>query len=61
MTVVNMQIQFFKAHWQQVHDIADIEVENPIILVFDTQNGLNVVLELDLTPLRPLKSVIVVS
>jgi hypothetical protein len=41
-----MQIEFFQRHGQQVHHIANVQVENPIIRIFDPQDGFHVVLKL---------------
>jgi len=35
VTVVNVEVEFFEAHRKQVHNITDIQIEDPVVLVFD--------------------------
>ena len=56
MTIIDVQIEFFQAHRQEMHYIANIQIENPIILIFDSKNGLDIVLQLDITFLSLLQS-----
>ena len=49
MTIINMQIQLFEAHREQMHDVANIQIKDPVILIFYSKNGLHIVLQLDVT------------
>lgn len=51
MTIVNVQVQFFQAHRQQVHDVTNVKVENPVVLVLHSEDCLDVVLQLDMSRL----------
>ena len=47
MTVVNVQVQLLQTHGQQVHDIAYVQVEDPVVLLvsLDPEDGLHVGLQ----------------
>ena len=49
MAVVYVQVEFFKAHRQQVHNITNVQVKDPVVLVLDPQNRFHVVLQLYIT------------
>ena len=61
MTVINVQVKLFKTHRQQVHHVADVQVEDPVILIFDSKNGLDVVLELHETFVTLLQGLLVLA
>jgi len=44
MTVVDVEVELFERHRQQVHDVADVQVENPVVMVFDAEDCFYVVL-----------------
>lgn len=47
MTVVDVQVQLFKTHGKQMHDITNVQVENPVILqVLYSKDSLHVVFQL---------------
>ena len=46
MTIVDVEVEFFEGHGQQVHDVADVQVEDPVVLVFDAEDCFYVVLQL---------------
>ena len=43
MTVVNVKIQLLETHWQQMHYVSNVQVEDPVILLFNSKNCLDVV------------------
>jgi len=45
MAVIHMQVEFFKTHRKQMHHITNVQVENPVILVFYSKNRLHVILK----------------
>ena len=46
MRIVNVKIELVKTHWKKMHNISNVKVENPVILIFDTQDRLYVILQL---------------
>lgn len=46
MTIVDVEVKFFKWHGEQVHDVADVKIEDPVVLVFYAENCFYVVLQL---------------
>ena len=60
MTVVNMQIELFKAHGEEMHDVANVQIENPVVLVLHSQDGFDVVLQLNGAFFSLLKSLSIV-
>jgi hypothetical protein len=46
MTVVDVEVEFFEGHRQQVHDVSDVKVEDPVVLVLDAEDCFYVVLQL---------------
>ena len=46
MRVIDVQIELLQRHWQQVHHIPNVQVENPVVLVLNAQDGLDVVFKL---------------
>ena len=46
MRIVNVKIELVKTHRKQMHNISNIEVENPVILIFDSQDRFHVILQL---------------
>ena len=48
MTVVDVQIQLFQTHWKQMHNITNIQIENLVVLLFDTKDSFNIVLKFDI-------------
>jgi len=59
VTVVDVKVQLFKAHGKEVHDISDVEVEDPVVLVLHAQDRLYVILQLDSAFLAFLKSLLI--
>ena len=46
MRIVNVKVEFVQTHWKQMHNISNVEVENPVILIFDSQDRFHVILQL---------------
>ena len=42
MGVVNMQVHLFSAQGLQMHNVSNIQIEDPVVLLLRTQYGLNV-------------------
>ena len=56
MAIVDVQVEFFETHWEQVHHITNIQVKDPVVLIFDTQYSFHVVLQLHIANFVLLKS-----
>ena len=41
-----MQIEFFEGHGEQVHDISYVQIEDPVVLILHTEDGLYIVFQL---------------
>lgn len=37
MGVLQLRVQFFSAHHVEVHHVADVQVKDPVLCVFDTE------------------------
>jgi hypothetical protein len=46
MAIVNMEVELLEGHGQEVHDVADVKVEDPVVLVLDAEDCFYVVLQL---------------
>ena len=46
MTIVDVEVELFEGHGQQVHDVADVQVEDPVVLVLYAEDCFYVVFQL---------------
>jgi len=47
MAIVNVKVKLFEAHRQQMHNISNIKIENPVVLVFNSKYSFNVIFKSD--------------
>ena len=47
MAIVDVKVRLFEAHRQQMHDVSNVQIENPVVLVFDSEYRFDVILESD--------------